>query len=439
MWGAINSHRTKKLKNINHNMTSFTFAILAFLLAFSQPATAQKAVFLPDSLRIYDLNDTTSRWCWQRSAQTDDLVFFWEKGFGDDLANAPQLDGHDMRVDLPNLKSRVQHFYRYFRDTLRFTLPGSKADRYKMMVMIHYSLEGTAYGGTYDNFIGALWVAPNRIQDRKLNCLAHELGHSFQLQIPADSVGDAWGGSGFFEMASQWMLWQVNPDWVKDEYYHFEAFSKLTHKAFLHLDNIYHSPYVLEYWSELRGLPSIGELFRQGRKGEDPVLTYQRLYGLTQQQFCMEMAHCYQHLLNFDFTHARKETRPYACTFSTPVGASTKKRWYAPASGMQPEDYGFNAIRLNPEVCKRKVSATLRGEGLISGFVAVGTDGQAYYGPLVTDGKPKMALPKGKQLKALYLLVTGAPAVHTKLDYRHPENNANYPYTFRLSGAEILK
>ena len=244
-------------------MTSFTFVLLAFLLAFAQPARAQKAVFLPDSLRIYDLNDTASRWCWQRSAQTDDLVFFWEKGFGDDLARAPQLDGHDMRVDLPNLKSRVQHFYRYFRDTLRFTLPGSKADRYKMMVMLHYSLEGTAYGGTYDNFIGALWVAPNRIQDRKLNCLAHELGHSFQLQIPADSVGDAWGGSGFFEMASQWMLWQVNPDWIKDEYYHFEAFRKLTHKAFLHLDNIYHSPYVLEYWAELRGLPSIGELFRQ--------------------------------------------------------------------------------------------------------------------------------------------------------------------------------
>ena len=420
-------------------MTSFTFVLLAFLLAFAQPARAQKAVFLPDSLRIYDLNDTASRWCWQRSAQTDDLVFFWEKGFGDDLARAPQLDGHDMRVDLPNLKSRVQHFYRYFRDTLRFTLPGSKADRYKMMVMLHYSLEGTAYGGTYDNFIGALWVAPNRIQDRKLNCLAHELGHSFQLQIPADSVGDAWGGSGFFEMASQWMLWQVNPDWIKDEYYHFEAFRKLTHKAFLHLDNIYHSPYVLEYWAELRGLPSIGELFRQGRKDEDPVLTYQRLYGLSQQQFCMEMAQCYQRLLNFDFVHARKETRPYACTFSTPVEASAPKGWYAPASDMQPEDYGFNAIRLDTERCKRKVSATLRGQGLVSGFVAVDTDGKSYYGTLVTDGKPKMALPRDKQLKALYLLVTGAPAAHTKLDYRHPENNASYPYTFKLSGAEILK
>ncbi len=61
-----------------------------------------------------------------------------------------------------------------------------------MMVMVNYSLEGTAYGGTYDDFIGALWVTPNRIQDQKLNRLAHELGHSFQLQIMADKTGEAW-------------------------------------------------------------------------------------------------------------------------------------------------------------------------------------------------------------------------------------------------------
>ena len=65
------------------------------------------------------------------------------------------------------------------------------------MVMVNYSLEGTAYGGTYDDFIGALWVTPNRIQDQKLNCLAHELGHSFQLQIMADKTGEAWGRKRF--------------------------------------------------------------------------------------------------------------------------------------------------------------------------------------------------------------------------------------------------
>ena len=52
-----------------------------------------------------------------------------------------------------------------------------------MMVMLDYSLEGTAYGGDYDGQIGALWIAPNRVQDVPLNCIAHELGHSFQLQI----------------------------------------------------------------------------------------------------------------------------------------------------------------------------------------------------------------------------------------------------------------
>jgi hypothetical protein len=134
------------------------------------------------------------------------------------------LDGKPMGFNLMNLRDRVQSFFHFFRDTLEFSRPGSKCDQYKMMVMVNYSLDGTAYGGTYDNFIGALWVAPNRIQDEKMNCMAHELGHSFQLQIPADSVGDAWGGSGFFEMTSQWMLWQVNPDWLTDENYHFEAF-----------------------------------------------------------------------------------------------------------------------------------------------------------------------------------------------------------------------
>ena len=69
------------------------------------------------------------------------------------------LEGKPMGFNLANLRDRVQSFYTFFRDTLQFSLPGSKCDQYKMMVMVMYSLDGTAYGGTYDNFIGALWVA----------------------------------------------------------------------------------------------------------------------------------------------------------------------------------------------------------------------------------------------------------------------------------------
>ena len=227
-------------------------------------AGAQKKIYIPEDLRTMDLQADTSRWSFKRSIETDDLIFMWERGFEnqpkDGIISGPDLEGKPMRFSLKNLRDRVKQFYTFFRDTLEFSKPSSKCDHYKMMVMVNYSLDGTAYGGTYDNFIGALWVAPNRIQDEKMNCMAHELGHSFQLQIPADSVGDAWGGSGFFEMTSQWMLWQVNPDWLTDENFHFEAFKRLTHKAYLHLDNIYHSPYVIQWWSDLHGRKSIAEL-----------------------------------------------------------------------------------------------------------------------------------------------------------------------------------
>lgn len=169
----------------------------------TNPVSApQKLIFVPDSLKPFNLNDDNSRWSWRHSAQTQNIVYFWEKPFGDDTKNPPRLQGQPMSFDLGNLETKVERFYHFFRDTLKFSLPGSICDQYKMMVMVNYSLEGTAYGGTYDDFIGALWVTPNRIQDEKLNCLAHELGHSFQLQIMADRAGEAWGGSGFFEMTS---------------------------------------------------------------------------------------------------------------------------------------------------------------------------------------------------------------------------------------------
>ena len=300
-----------------------------------------------------------------------------------------------------------------------------------------YSLDGTAYGGTYDNFIGALWVAPNRIQDEKMNCMAHELGHSFQLQIPADSVGDAWGGSGFFEMTSQWMLWQVNPDWLTDENYHFEAFKKLTHKAYLHLDNIYHSPFVIQWWSDLHGRKSIAKLYRQGRIGEDPVMTYKRMYGLTQQQFNEEMLRGYQHLVNFDFKHAKRETRKYACTFNTELSCGNGS--YRAGGGIKPknfpEEYGFNAILLDSLVdIQKPIDIIVRGTGNLHALTAVTTDDESIYSDINAE---HFEVPADKQLKHLYLIVMGAPDEHYQIPMPTEENPEppqaeleEFPYEF---------
>lgn len=397
--------------------------LAALLMGCSVTAAAQKKIYIPEDLRQMDLEADTSKWCWKRSAETRDLIFMWERGFGYNLQNPPQLEGKPMDFNLSVLMHRVQSFYTFFRDTLGFIKPGlpSKADKYKMMVMVNYSLDGTAYGGTYDNEIGALWVAPNRIQDTTMNCMAHELGHSFQAQIMADSVGQCWGGTGFFEMASQWMLWQVNPWWLRDENYHFEAFKTLTHKAYLAMENIYHSPYVIQWWSDLHGRQSIAELFRQGRVGEDPVTTYQRLYGMNQQQFNHELILGYQHLVNFDFKHARRETRPYACTFDTPLEQAAKG-WLRPKDA--PESYGFNAIKLDDRVDMkaRQFHLQLKGKNLCYGFVGVTTSGESIYSPV---GATSFKLPKNCQLAHLYLVVMGAPDNH--------HQGGSFPYTFRIT------
>lgn len=421
------------------------------------PATAtvpvvthdSKKIYIPKDLREMDLNDPKSKWSFHRMVETPDIVLFWADGFGDNITTAPDLDGNDMKVDLANLMAKLQKFYNFFYNDLAFVKPGTKADKYKMMVMLDYSLEGTAYGGDYDGQIGALWIAPNRVQDSKLNCIAHELGHSFQLQISCDGEGDAWGGAGFFEMASQWMLWQVNPDWQTDENYHLKAFQNQTHKAFLHIDNIYRSPYVLELWGEKHGLPFIAELFREGRVGEDPVMTYKRLTGVGQEEFNDEMWNNYARLINWDIDRVRENAGPYRNQWHTQM-IDAGGGWKRVAPENAPENYGFNAVPLTVPGPGERLTVDFRGEARSKGYfsknpdkagwrygiVAVDEAGNAHYGEMKSSSKGKLeyAAPSDVDISHLWLVVTGAPKEHWR-NIDGPENpgDAQWPYSIKCT------
>lgn len=416
-------------------------------LSSSLPLSSEKGIYIPKDLQEMDLQDPESKWSYHRMACTENFAIFWEKGFGSDLSNPPKLEGESMSVDLANLKDKLESFYRCFRDTLKFIKGNSNSDTYRMLVMINYSLDGTAYGGDYDEVIGALWVTPNRIQDEKLNCIAHELGHSFQAQISCDEQGEAWGGCGFFEMASQWMLWQVNPEWIKDEEYHWNAFIKKTHKAYLHLQNIYHSPYVLEYWSMNRGLPFIAELFRHGKRGEDPVMTYKFLTGQTQTEFCDEMFDACRRIVNLDFPRVWKETRSYANQMTCKIN-DVGKGWQRVDSVNCPENYGFNAIQLSIPQPGRKITIEFRGEvgldgyttinankaGWRYGIVAVTDEGESIYGEMKSDVKGKISytVPQNISLSHLWFVVMGAPTEHWMNPKQQGEKDAQWPYRIRI-------
>lgn len=407
-----------------------------------------KEIYIPEELRDNDFTKKESQWSYYRMACTPNVVCFWEKGFGDDLSKAPDLDGHKMTVDLENLLSRVEYFYQVYRDMMQFVLPGSKSEKYRMMVMLNYSLEGTAYGGSYDNVIGALWIAPNRVQDKRLNCIAHEIGHSFQIQNSCDGNSGGMGG-GIYEMCSQWMLWNVNPEWTTDENYHWEAFKKLIHLNFLNGENIYHSPYVLEYWSMKRGLNVMADLFRGGQRGEDVAQTYMRMYNVDLKAMGDEMLDCYSRLITFDFPSKKKASVRYACEMKSDMNPKDEKGWLYPLN--TPMTYGFNVDEITVPAVGQTVKVQFQAMsnkdniGYRYQLVAVDNDNNATY--LGANSAPKATLKYTNpgNIKKLYLVVVGCPTKEYKPEAggfggghrrgqqeAEQEGPATYPYKIKF-------
>ena len=375
-----------------------------------------KAIYIPEELRDNDFTSKDSEWSYYRMACTANVVCFWQKGFGDDLSKAPDLEGHKMTVDLQNLLARVEYFYNVYRDMMEFTLPGSNADKYRMMVMLNYSLEGTAYGGSYDNVIGALWISPNRVQDKTLNCIAHELGHSFQIQISCDGLSTG-GGGGIFETCSQWQLWNVNPKWTTDENYHWEAFKKLIHLSLFNSENMYHAPFVLEYWSMLHGLTFMADMFRGGERGEDFTQTYMRMYNVDVDKMGDELLDCYGRLITFDFPDKQKESIRYSCEMLSEM-EDAGNGWLKPKNA--PQTYGFNVDEITlpavGQTTKIQFQALSDKEniGYRYGLVAVDQNNHATYFEPNSARKATLKYTNPGNIKKLYLVVVGCPTKEYK-------------------------
>ena len=73
---------------------------------------AQKTVYIPSFITNsgMDLNDNNSQWSYKRSLETDDFVFFWEPGFGDDPSFAPAPYYIDMQT-LITVSNKTFNFY----------------------------------------------------------------------------------------------------------------------------------------------------------------------------------------------------------------------------------------------------------------------------------------------------------------------------------------
>ncbi len=398
-----------------------------------------------------------SRFNVHRMALTEHLAAFWEAGFGNNPSIASDVD---MRFPLDDLLKETDKMFIFYRDVLKFVEKGnSLTDKYRMNLYFYYNTDGTLYGGGAEDKIGVAWITPGRVKKAPYGGMAHELGHAFQYMVAADGY---WGyatnppgsmGQVIWEMTSQYMLWQFYTDWIVFENYHLQTFMENTHKAFLHEDNRYCSPFVLEYWSEKHGHDFIGRLWRNTQRGEDPVMAYKRMHSLEQRTFNDEIFDTYCRFITWDMNRIREVSKPYinqhTCSLN-PIGNG----WYQISQDRCPQNYGYNAIRLDVPSSGTEIVMSFKGVAGASGFNAVNVEkagwrygfvaykrnGERVYGKTSSsaDGVIRFTVPE--ECEFLWLVVTGAPTEHWEHIWdENSSNDEQWPYQIKISGTKLHK
>jgi len=413
-----------------------------------------RIIYKPEEFKSMDFNSASSRWCFQRSRESEHFIVFWEKGFGQD----PKKSDNPLDVDL--MLERAEHLFSIYTDSLGFVIPGQSksTDKYKIEIFVFYQTEWLATGSGYDDMIGALWCNPWALQAAGGHTLAHEIGHSFQYLVSCDlGMTHGWrygfgdngsGGNMWWEACAQWQGFKVYPEQQFSNDYSAQYLDKCN-KNLLHEDWRYANYFIQDYWCMLHGRQFIGRLWRESKSPEDPVEAYKRLTGITQAQFNDEIFNYAQRICTWDIDGIRERGHSHIDNHSAWVHRNGHVWEVDPAHCV--ENYGYNIIRVNTPEAGTTVNALFKGitgadgyrkvqasrEGWRYGFCALLSDGSRVYGQPFSDkdGTATFTVPAGTQ--RLWFVVTGAPTQH----WRHAwdDNAANdeqWPYQVRFEGTD---
>ncbi len=415
---------------------------LLFLADYSKK---EKELFIPENAwgmpEGNDYNDENSPFNYKYMAASPNIAVLWQKSFGEDpMKNPDSLK----RFDVHEFLKEGERFYSYYTDVLKFVNKGkSLSDIYKLVIFVIDDEDQTAYGGGADEKIGAAWFRPARMRNYPYCTLAHEMVHSFQYMLSCDNGGDGYNRNvgPMIEMSAQWLLWQVYPEWQTYENYHLNDFMKKTHFAFLHHTNMYHSPYVLEYWSTKQGPDIIARIHREIKDDEDPVMAYKRITNTSQKTFNDEIFDAANRFITWDFDRVHETSKPYRNQHISKL-TTINDGWYQIPESHCPQNYGYNGIKLTVPAAGTKVKLQFKGiagaegyktietekAGWRYGFMAYKKNGERVYGNMgsTPEGELSFAVPENTEY--LWLVVSGAPTEHWK------NKEEQWPYRIKLTG-----
>lgn len=446
-----------------------------------------------------DFTKETSQFCFQRSVESEHFVIFWEKGMTKSSSGNITYDGYTCNVN--TMLKQAENIWKCYVEDLGFLTPGkSTTDKFKIEMYIvkngwggagdSWRADGSGTDATYYEYsgttknskatkVGVFHCTTRAATARNGHTLAHEIGHTFQYLVGADSNfshGMSYGlGQGndneWWEDCANWQAYKVYPQYQYSDGEYYEQYLNKHHLNIHHEDIRYTSCYYQDYWCQLHGLTTVGKVWREANasKREDPSQVYMRIFGLDEQTYGDEMYQAFAHLTSLDIegihsnSQAKIGNEPQRLiqpsdAICTKYLEGDKNYWIVDP-GYCPQNYGYNANPLKIPAAGTTVTASFKGlagcegykkvntqyAGWRYGLVAYAGDGTRVYSDVGSDkeGEVSIVVPEG--CENMWFVVMGAPTKYWSHSWTSgtpasafSTNDEQWPYAVKFTGSDAL-
>ena len=417
--------------------------------------------------------NATEGYNFAHSLESEHFAVFWDVRFGSNPAKISIGGSTTSAYDVLDVAERCWNSY---VGELGFLKEGhSTTDKYKIQLYIPYQSEWRADASGTDGVNGGKtgighfnpWAATARGG----HTIAHEVGHTFQYLVGADLGsshgwgwgfnGDGWGDNGWWESCADWQAYQIFPERQFTDGEYFEQHLTAHHLNMLHEDWRYACCYIQDWWCMKRGRDIIGRMWRETNKPEDPIQTYKRMNGLTQEQFNDELMEGYMRMATWDIDGVRDRAKHRIGqhkTYLKVVNAS--QAIYKADVEHCIQNYGYAIMNMTRPAAGTEVKAEFKGltdaegfhyvyperAGWRYAFVALQKDGIRTYGEVKSDKEGTASIVVPTDCTNLFFVVMGAPTQHwphpwdRNYDASHwTQNNEQWPYQVQFVNAKPVK
>ena len=440
----------------------------------------------PSTYSGNDYNRKTSQWCFDRSVESEHFILFWDKTMTISEKGLLTATYSSYRSNAFQILEFAEKAWGFYADTLGFLVTGkSITDNFKTQLYIvdreEWRADASGTTGTYYRYgsnttsdstsIGGKtgiahwnpWAASDMVTR------SHEIGHTFQYLVSAD-LGDSHGlnyvlgensnGNEWWEDCANWMAHKLHPtqqftsNWGNNMNMH--------HMNILHEDARYNNCYYQDWWCQQHGQTTIGRVWRESIRPEDPVQAYMRLFGFNEQTFADEMWLGYAHMTCMDiecwkkysskyFNQEKQRLKTLTAAQKEYLGENTSD-WYMVDSAYCVQNYGYNANPLTVPAVGTNITVHFKGLACAPGFrairtadagwryglVAYSSDGTYTYGEMQSSQEGSATLTVPARCTNIWLVVMGAPTTYWTHSWNGTvADDEQWPYAVRIEGTTI--